>query len=90
MFKRYAELQVLMSDFSWTKNVVQFLVSVYNKQLNFNNSISLKKCVLYTENYGSFYIAFIYIASSENSKTFHFDPVPVQKLKSNLVFTDLT
>ena len=53
MFKRDAELQVLMSDFSWTKNVVQFLVSVYNTQLNFDNSISLKKCVLYTENYGS-------------------------------------
>ena len=52
MFKRDAELQVLMNDFSWTKNVVQFLVSVYNTQLNFNNSISLKKCVLYTENYG--------------------------------------
>ena len=55
MFKRDAELQVLMSDFSWTKNVVQFLVSVYNTQLNFNNSISLKKCVLYTENYVTTY-----------------------------------
>ena len=59
MFERDAELQVLMSDFSWTKNVVQFLVSVYNTQLNFSNSISLKKCVLYTENYGTYILEFV-------------------------------